>query len=254
MKPPAIATFRFYEELNDFLPKEKRKRQFEYCLKLNQTVKDAIEAIGVPHTEVDLIIINGESAGFAYHPQHADFISVYPVFESFNIKSVVKLRPKPLRVTKFVLDVHLGKLCKYLRMLGFDTFYHNHLEDSEIIKISITQKRIILTRDIGILKNGKVTHGYWLRSQNPREQIQEVIKRFDLLKDIKPFNRCTVCNGLVRNVDKEKVTDLLEPGTKKYYHQFFQCESCLKIYWEGSHYEKMNTFIEDVVAAKKPQE
>lgn len=250
IKSPAIATFRFYEELNDFLPKDKRRRPFEYVLKLNQTVKDAIEASGVPHTEVDLIIVNGGSVGFSYHPQHADMISVYPVFESFNIQPVLKLRPAPLRIPKFVLDVHLGKLCKYLRMLGFDTFYNNHLEDSEIIEISITQKRIILTRDFGILKNGKVTHGYWLRSQNPKIQIQEVIRRFDLQKGIKPFYRCTVCNGLVETVDKEKVTELLQPGTMKYFHQIFQCTSCARIYWEGSHFEKMKAFVEGIVDDK----
>lgn len=250
MKSPTIATFRFYEELNDFLPKEKRKKTFDYLLKLNQTVKDAIEACGVPHTEVDLIIVNGGSVGFSYHPKHADMISVYPVFESFNIQPVLKLRPAPLRITKFVLDVHIGKLCKYLRMLGFDTFYNNHLEDPEIIEISGNQKRIILTRDIGILKNGKVTHGYWLRSQNPKEQILEVIRRFDLHKDIKPFYRCTVCNGLVETVDKEKITEQLEPGTLNYFHAFFQCTSCRRVYWEGSHFEKMKTFVESIVDDK----
>lgn len=246
MKPARIATFRFYEELNDFLPKERKKRPFDYVLKVNQTVKDAIEANGVPHAEVDLIIVNGESVGFSYRPRHKDVISVYPVFESLDIKPILKLRPAPLRDTKFVLDVHLGKLCKYLRMLGFDTYYNNHFDDPEIVKISVLQNRIIQTRDIGILKNGRVTHGYWLRSQNPKEQIVEVIRRFDLLKEIKPFFRCTVCNGPVENIDKEDIVDLLESGTKKYYDNFFQCSLCKKIYWEGSHFVKMCDFVKNI--------
>ncbi len=243
MVPQRIAEFRYYEELNDFLPREKRKQSFPFTFKLNQTVKDAIESMGVPHTEVDLILANGRSVDFGYQLRNGDRIAVYPVFESFDIGPVTRLRPQPLREPRFVLDVHLGKLCKYLRMLGFDTVYRNDLDDVEIVDISRHENRIILTRDLGILKNGQVTHGYWLRSQDPRKQLREVIRRFDLQNQIRPFFRCTVCNGFVEKVDKNEVAHLLRENTRNCFKDFFRCTNCKKIYWEGSHFDSMQAFI-----------
>ncbi|MFP4469552.1 MAG: Mut7-C RNAse domain-containing protein, partial [Bacteroidales bacterium] len=215
--------------------------------KINQTVKDAIESMGVPHTEIDLILANGKSVDFSYQLKNGDRIAVYPVFESLDIKPLHRLHPEPLRETRFVLDVHLGKLCKYLRMLGFDTFYRNDLDDEEIMDISLKEHRIILTRDLGILKNGVVTHGYWLRSQDSREQLKEVIRRFQLQHEIRPFHRCIVCNGFVEKVDKKQIAHLLRDNTKKVFKQFFRCSSCRKIYWEGSHYESMREFIDELM-------
>jgi uncharacterized protein with PIN domain len=241
-----IIHIRFYEELNDFLPVSMQKRDIEYSFKINQTVKDAVEAIGVPHTEIDLILVNGKSVGFDYQLQVGDRISVYPVFESFDISPLVRLRPKPLRETKFILDVHLGKLCKHLRMLGFDTFYRNDLDDPEIIGRSVAEKRIILTRDLGILKNGHVTHGYFLRSQDSKIQLKEIMKRFDLKNQVAPFKRCMECNGLMSRIEKAEIEDQLKDRTKAYFDEFFQCTSCNKIYWGGSHFDNMKTFIKEI--------
>lgn len=251
MVPERIVEFRFYEELNDFLPKLKRKKSFTFTFKYNQSVKDAIEALGVPHAEVDLILVNGVSKDFNYTLNNGDYISVYPVFESLDIAGVTKLRNKPLRETKFVLDVHLGKLCKYLRMLGFDVYYRNDLDDDEIVKISITENRIILTRDIGILKNGLVSHGYWVRSQDSKKQLWEVIRRFDLNNELRPFYRCIVCNGLIIEVAKKDIEHLLRENTRAFFNHFFQCQSCRKIYWEGSHFETMQEFVDNVISGKK---
>lgn len=244
------AKFRFYEELNDFLPSNKKKKFFEYNFECNPSVKDVIESMGVPHTEVDLILVNGDSVTFSYHLKDNDVVSVYPVFESLDISNVTHLREKPLREPKFVLDVHLGKLAKYLRMLGFDTLYQNSFEDSEIIKISLEQKRTILTRDVALLKNSKVMHGYWIRSQEPKEQLKEVIHRSDLLDAIRPFYRCKDCNGIIKKVPKESVLEKIQPGTRKHFNEFFQCNSCGKVYWKGSHFNKMNDFIEDLCSRK----
>jgi uncharacterized protein len=230
---------RFYEELNDFLPKAKRKTSFSHTFSGNTSVKDVIESLGVPHTEIDLILVNGVSVDFNAKPENGDFVSVYPVFESLDISNITKLRPEPLRHPKFILDVHLGKLAKYLRMLGFDSLYQNNFEDDEIIEISVNEKRIILTRDLGILKNSKVTHGYWVRSQKPKVQVNEVVKRFDLTKQIEPLNRCIECNGKIVEVKKEQIADLLKPKTRKFFQNFYQCSNCKKVYWEGSHYSKM---------------
>lgn len=196
------AQFRFYEELNDFLPKEKRKRIFSFEFNGNPGIKDPIEALGVPHTEVDLILVNGASVGFHYQLQNDDFVSVYPVFESLDISPIAVLREKPLRRTAFVLDVHLGKLARLLRLLGFDVKYENNYDDPEIVQISVAENRIILTRDRRLLFAKAVTHGYWVRSTNAMQQVDEVLNRFDLRDCIAPFHRCIVCNGEIHPVNK----------------------------------------------------
>jgi len=180
---PNIAWFRFYEELNDFLPADKRKIAFPYKFSGSPSVKDVIEEIGVPHTEVDLILINGNSVKFDHKLSNGDHISVYPVFETLDISNVTQLRPKPLRKTRFIADVHLGRLAQLLRMLGFDTLYKNNCKNEEIITEALTQKRIILTLDPGLLKNRSITHGCLIRETDPHKQVHEVIRRFDLYSD-----------------------------------------------------------------------
>jgi len=238
------ACFRFYAELNDFLNKDKKFQTFVYTFSGNPAIKHCIEAIGVPHTEVELILANGISVGFYYQLQNNDFVSIYPVFESFDVSSLLQLRPNPLRKSKFILDVHLGKLAKKLRMLGFDTLYRNNYTDPEIIHISLNEKRIILTHDKGILKAKSVKHGYWIRSSKLEEQIAEVLHRFDLFSQIKAFHRCMVCNGLIHEVEKETVSTLLLPKIKLYYDEFYTCSVCDKIYWKGSHFDRMVAYIQ----------
>jgi len=240
--------FRFYEELNDFLPPAKRGKPFLHYVTGNPAVKDAIESLGVPHVDVDMILANGNPVDFSYKLKDSDRISVYPVFESFDISGVSPLRAKPLRETRFVLDVHLGRLAKYLRLCGLDTVYRNHFTDREIIDVSLSEGRIILTRDRGILKNRKVTHGYWIRSQNPGEQLIEVLTRFDLRKSLQPFSRCMECNGVLSDVTKEEIIRHLQPCTRKYYTEFRKCPSCERVYWEGSHYEKMKKFVDNLLS------
>ena len=238
------ATFRFYEELNDFLPHNKQKVTFSYQFNGTPSIKDAVEAIGVPHTEVDLILINGNSVGFDYQLQSGDRVSVYPVFESLDIAAVTHLRPKPLREPKFVLDVHLGKLARRIRMLGFDSLYRNDYRDHELVELAQREKRIILTRDRGLLKNKAVTHGYWIRSHQPDEQVREVLQRFDLGELIQAFSRCRVCNDTIEIVDRKQIENLLLPKTSQYYDEFHVCVGCGRVYWKGSHYQKMKLYVE----------
>ena len=234
---------RFYEELNDFLPEEKKKKRFTHYYIDRTSVKDLIESIGVPHTEVDLILVNGKSVNFKYKINDSDDISVYPVFESLDISEVQHLRAKPLRKPKFVADVHLGRLTRYLRMMGFDVYYRNDLEDNEIVDISLKEKRTILTKDLGILKRNEVTHGYWIRSTKLEEQVKEALKRFDLQKEIKEFSRCIECNELLKPVKKEMIIKQLPPKVAQSQNEFFHCPSCNKVYWKGTHYQRMLTFI-----------
>lgn len=152
----------------------------------------------------------------------------------------------PLRVTRFILDVHLGKLAKYLRLCGFDSLFNTGLNDIQIIELSLKELRIILTRDKGLLKNKRVTHGFWIRSSDPAEQTRDVIRKFDLKNSVNPFTRCLECNGMLTDASKEEILDKLPPKTREFYDKFKKCQGCGKIYWEGSHYERMNLFIQSV--------
>ncbi|GBE07785.1 hypothetical protein BMS3Bbin11_00358 [bacterium BMS3Bbin11] len=237
---------RFYEELNDFLPQDQRKTDFSHELKQARSIKDLIESIGVPHTEIDLIIVNGESVDFNYRVQDGDRISVYPVFEALDISPLNHCQPEPLRKTHFVLDNHLGRLAAYLRMLGFDTLYRNDYDDLDLARISVDERRILLTCDRQLLMRKHITHGYFVRSRQPQQQILEVLLRFDLFNNQQPFTRCMHCNGKIRPVNKEVIATRLSPDTRKYYNEFFQCDMCNNIYWKGSHYKKMKRMIERV--------
>ena len=210
-------------------------------------IKDPIEALGVPHSEVDLIVVNGESVGFHYQLKHGDRVAVYPVFEGLDITPIVKLREKPLRKIAFVVDVNLGRLARNLRLLGFDTLFSNAFNDDEIVAISEAQGRIVLTRDRRLLYAKAVTHGYWVRSVWPQRQVDEVVKRFDLAGLVRPFSRCADCNGRIEPVQKEQILDRLEPKTRKYYDVFYRCPACGKIYWEGSHVSKIRERFKEVL-------
>jgi uncharacterized protein with PIN domain len=234
---------RFYAELNDFLARARRQTTFDYAFSGRVSVKDLIESLGVPHTEVDLILVNGASVDFSYLVQDGDNISVYPVFEALDITPVVRVRSRPLREPRFVLDTHLGKLAAYLRMLGFDALYRNDFADEELALISSQEGRILLTRDRGLLKRAVVTHGYCVREQHPRQQMVEVLRRFDLFAAMAPFSRCMRCNGTLEEVPKEAIVDRLPPLTQEYYDEFCVCSRCNRIYWQGSHYQRMEKLV-----------
>ncbi len=238
------ATFRFYAELNTLLPANEQFQDIRQEFTGRQTVKHLIESLGIPHTEIDLILANGRSVDFKYIPSEGDYISVYPVFESFDISPMIRLRPNPLRESRFVLDGHLGRLAAYLRMLGFDSLYRKDFSDTELASISADETRILLTRDRGLLKRSQVTHGFLLTTRDPRQQLLAVVRRFDLISSFKQFTRCIACNGVLENASKADVIDQLEPRTKLYYEVFKHCVHCGKVYWKGSHYDRMLDFIE----------
>ena len=240
------ASFRFYAELNDLLPHERRATSFDLKFPVGQTVKHMIESCGVPHTEIDMILVNGSSVGFSYQLQQGDRVSVYPVFETLDIASIGKLHSDPLRVCAFVLDCHLGRLAAYLRLLGLDVLYRNDYSDDELTMISEREKRICVTRDRGLLKRKQISHGCLIHSLAPREQALEVVRRFQLEAQLKPFTRCVNCNGLLHAVDKKVIAEQLLPGTRSHYYDFVQCICCGKIYWKGSHYQRLVEFIESI--------
>ena len=242
----ACACFRFYAELNDHLPPSRQYRMVEKQFFVPAPVKDMIESLGIPHTEVDLILVNGESSDFSRLVRNGDRVAVYPVFESIDITPVLRLRPQPLRETKFVLDVHLGRLAGYLRILGFDTLYDNRAGDLELVRISAEQRRILLTRDRGVLKHSAVTHGYWLRETDSRRQTAEVVRRFDLARSLRPLTRCMVCNQALREVSTAEVRGRAPQGTLEWCDEFKECAGCRRVYWYGSHCRGMQHWIEEM--------
>lgn len=245
------ASFRFYAELNDFLPESRKHVSFSQPFDGRPAVKDLIEAIGVPHTEVDLILVDGGSVDFDHAVRNDMRISVYPVFESIDIGVVTRVRPAPLRETRFVLDVHLGRLCRYLRLTGFDTLYPVDARDAELAVMSSQASRILLTRDENLLKRKIVTRGYCVRHTAPRHQLSEVLQRFDLFGRVEAFRRCLRCNGLLRPVPKAEVVDRLLPKTRQHYDAFHLRRDCGRLYWKGSHYEAMNRVLADVLAGRR---
>jgi uncharacterized protein with PIN domain len=238
------ATIRFYAELNDLLARRGSGPSVDYAFSGSPAVKDAIEALGVPHTEVELIVIDGRSVGFSHRLRDGDRVAVYPVFEAMDVSPLVRLRERPLREPRFVLDSHLGKLARLLRLLGFDSLYRNDFEDAEIVDVALEQRRIVLTRDRGILKQSRVTHGYCVRSSAPADQVREVVARFDLHARIAPFSRCTMCNGTIRVVREEDVADRIPTRARREHDEFRACEGCGRVYWKGSHYARLLALVE----------
>jgi uncharacterized protein with PIN domain/sulfur carrier protein ThiS len=249
----ARADFRFHAELNHFLPASKREISFSHYFEERASIKDMIEALGVPHPEVDAIAVNGKAVDFSYIVQDGDRIEVYPVSVSSEVSEQASVRPQLLSILRFVLDVHLGKLAASLRMLGFDTLYRNDYDDEELAQISASEQRILLTRDKGLLMRSLVTYGYYVRATNPEQQVVEVLQRFDLFGKVLPFQRCIRCNGLLEPVAKEAIVDQLPQKTRLSIDEFHRCRECHQIYWRGSHYERMQQFIEGVLSSRRNQ-
>lgn len=233
------AEFRFYEELNDFLAPERRRVSFLHAFAGTPAVKDPIEALGVPHTEVDLVLVDGESVPFSHRLRGGERVAVYPMFEAFDIGPVARVRLRPLREPRFVLDVHLGRLAAYLRLLGFDTLYRNDYEDAEIARIALREHRIVLTRDIGLLKHNAVSHGAFLRETKPMRQVREVLDRFQLDGLLHPFTRCSLCNGRVILIDKAEIRDEVPVKVWDFCEEFSRCQSCHRLFWPGGQYLRM---------------
>jgi hypothetical protein len=241
------ARFRFYGGLNDLLPRA-GGREFTHSFLGTPSVKDRIEALGVPHTEVELVLVNGEPVDFSYLLRDGDRISVYPRFESLDLGPLGRSRPETPADCRFVLDGHLGKLARYLRMVGFDTSYRNDRHDAELARISAEERRILLTKDRGLLKRSAVVLGYFIRETRARQQLVEVLRRFDLQGRIAPFERCMLCNATLVRARPEDLAGLLPPGARGRQDSLYDCPGCGRVYWAGSHHEQMERFIEEVRA------
>lgn len=235
------SSFYFHDELNDFLPPHKREKPITLHFNSDQSAKHLIESLGIPHTEIGMILVNGRRMDLNTLLHEGDMVDVYPPAQN-------QAGGWNHMAHRFVLDNHLGQLATYLRMLGFDALYRNDYQDEELARISSQENRTLLTRDRRLLMRNLVQNGYWVRSKIPRQQLVEVLRRFQISDQVTPFKRCLRCNGLLRPVSKEAVLHRLEPLTKKYFDEFRICPECEQVYWQGSHYGRMVGFIEQVIA------
>jgi hypothetical protein len=247
------ANFRFYGEINDFLSQKLRNLLFSHPFDWKASIKDMVESLGVPHCEVEMLVVNGRCVDFDYIVQPDDWIEVFGyasgIHHSPPLADPILLRPVMHGKPTFVLDTHLGRLASYLRMMGFDTLYRNDYSDDELAFISNVEGRILLTRDIGLLKRSLVVYGRFMRHTNPKKQIVEVLQRYQLTPYVVPLQRCLKCNGELTPVEKSAILHQLTPTTAQHYDVFHQCSHCGQIYWKGAHYDSMQAFMAEVMEA-----
>lgn len=246
---PPTAVLQFFGDLNDFLSAGRRARPIVYPLDGAPAVKHPIEALGVPHPEVEQIVVDGHSVAFGYRLQPGDQVQVYPRDALPAAPSRLALRPPPPTPIRFVLDTHLGRLAAYLRIFGFDARYRNDYDDATLAQLAADEGRVLLTCDRGLLKRKQVVFGHCVRAPDPAAQIVDILRRYRLRDEIRLWQRCVHCNSLLVPVAKAAVLDRLEPKTKRYYEEFQQCSGCGQVYWQGSHLERMQGFVEGVMAA-----
>jgi hypothetical protein len=237
----ASATFRFHAELNGLLPRQWRDREVSHRFREPASVKDRIEAHGVPHTEVDAILVDGEAAGFAHLLRDGAAVAVYPYSTAPPVAA--PLRP-PYPRGRFVLDQHLGRLAAYLRLLGQDCAHRATFPDDELVHVALAEHRVLLTRDRRLLMRRTVLHGAFVHATDPFEQVPEILRRFSAPESLAPFTRCMACNGLLHRVARERIEARLLPDTGRYYQDFMECPECHRVYWEGSHVRRMRGWVD----------
>jgi uncharacterized protein len=246
---PGRAVIRFYGDLAGLVWDTDRTGEVEVLAAAPRSAKDAIESCGVPHTEVDLLVVNGRSVGFDHLVSAGDRVAAYPPFDSLDVGAVSLVRPPPLPEARFLLDVHLGRLAQLLRHVGLDADYDNDLDDAALAARAAEGPRWLLTRDRGLLMRRAVTHGYLVRSDEPRQQLIEVVRRFGLGNALAPSTRCARCNGMLHAVAKVEVLDRLLPATRREHDVFMRCADCGQVYWRGSHAAHLDELVADVRAA-----
>jgi hypothetical protein len=250
----ATARFTFHEDVRQFLEPGNRGRGkwpralvrraretgvVDYPALRAASLKDAIEALGVPHTEVGRLTVDGRETDFGHRLAPGQEIGVFAVRGPVDVTRTHALRPAALARVAFVVDANVGGLAPLLRTLGLDTAYGRDWGDARIARVAREEGRIVLTRDRGLLKRSEVVHGRLVRARDPLEQLTEVLALYGLRGPFRAFGRCLRCNAVLRPVSKAEVLDRLEPLTKKHYDEFSQCPGCGRVYWRGSHHAAM---------------
>jgi len=235
----------FNDELVDFFSKTSRKKVTKFIDGERRSVKDLIESVGIPHTELGQILVNGKSVDFSFVIQEQCQIDVYP-FKILNHSAGDFILKKKFR---FLCDVHLGTLTKRLRLLGLDTAYNQNWHDKKLAEVSIKERRYLLTRDRQLLMRKRVSTGLYVRNTNSEKQVFEVVNRLNLKFKCKPFTRCLVCNGILRPIKNietvfEKTEKIIPPKVKQWCREYALCKTCDKVYWKGSHFKKLKKMVD----------
>jgi uncharacterized protein with PIN domain len=239
-------TFRFHHELNDFLALHHRGKEIVVACPDDATAKHMIEALGIPHTEVGAIEIDGGDTGFERRLHEGERVDVYP--ENGPARSLHHLRGAMALPPGFIADAHLGGLARLMRMAGFDTLYDNGYADASIEAIAVQESRIVLSRDRELLKRRAIVHGCFPHALEPPPQFRQVCARFALAPLARPFTRCLACNAPLRDIDKSQVLERLPASVREHQQAFSTCDVCRRVYWQGSHWRRMRDLLEPLLA------
>lgn len=242
-------TLYFNQDLRPFL--KTNQSQITYPLTRRANIKDILEALGIPHTEVGKIILHNRAPAkkeltFSYLPQPGDRLEVLAHVPPLDPTQPTLLIPKALGEIRFIVDVNVGKLSRLLRLLGLDTQFHWQQNDQEIAQLACKEKRIVLTKDLGLLKRNQIQWGHFVRASQPRDQLLEVLNFYGLKPPFKLFSRCLACNTPLKKIPKTIILNRLQPKTELYFHKFKYCPRCAKIFWPGSHQERMSRMLKDL--------
>lgn len=233
----ATAWFRFHGELHAFLPRARRGESFPHACARAATLKNAVEALGVPHTEAARLLVNGLPATLDRIVREGDEVEVFPWSEKDVAQPDIERR--------FVADAHLGGLARFLRMLGFDTIHENALPDAEIRRLAWEERRIVLTRDRELLKCREIHFGCYVHERKPEAQLREMAARYGLAAHAHPFTLCLACNVELEPASEAQVRAYAPPEVLEHYRVFHRCAGCERIYWEGSHFARMRAVLLD---------
>jgi len=243
MKPKQVRV-RLYGALNDFLPPERRGAEFLHTFTGTPSVKDLLESLGPPHPEVEVILVDGEAVDLSHRVEDGARVAAYPAFHSLDVTPVTRVGLPLPSEPRFALDVGLGRLAGFLRMLGFDTLWRNDFADDELSRLSRDEDRVVLTRDLGLLKRAEVRHGYYPRNTDPAHQLVEVVRRYQLTARMRPFTRCLACNAPLAVASKDEVLDRIPERVAATHSRFQQCHECKRVYWPGTHHQRMQALVD----------
>jgi uncharacterized protein with PIN domain len=238
---------RCYGELNDFLPLPRRQRAFSHTFTVAGSVKDALESLGVPHPEIDLILVNGEPAGFDRLLAPGDRVAAYPRFRRLDVAAISPVHVPLPSEPRFLLDGHLGRLARHLRLLGFDAAHQTQADDAALAAAAAAEDRILLTRDLDLLKRAVVRRGYRVRRTLPEEQLEEVVRHFDLASRLDPFTRCLPCGERLVAATAGEAAGA-PPSVAAREREYRRCPGCGRLYWRGSHYHRLAALVAGVLA------
>ncbi|NNB85080.1 Mut7-C RNAse domain-containing protein [Corallococcus exiguus] len=239
-------TVRIHGALNDFVAPERRGQEFTHVLQGSPSVKDLIESLGPPHPEVDVVLVDGAPVDFAHRAEEGTSLDAYPASDPSapQVAREARVGPPLPEMPRFILDVGLGRLSGFLRMLGFDTLWRNDYADDQLARLSHDESRVLLTRDLGVLKRSEVVLGYFPRETDPAHQLVEVVRRYGLTSRMRPFSRCIACNAPLSTATPEEVQGRVPEGVAQRHSHFQQCPGCQRVFWPGTHHERMQNLVE----------